>query len=861
MSDNSKTMPSFVGHDFNNLDLLDAKSLQLNQDATNADQATRKSQVEQIAALAAQQILVALSANASNDTAFTSASILGFLANKQDNMEIHPESAAYLQITDGYKIKATQLLITGVKVIADYGTLQEYLDGESPNNQEGDAIIFTSATDSQERSWIKNSTASQTASGYTRLQTDYNIVSIRAMFSVAPMMTYDAANGQYGLDLGLGGTQLGAQTMPIDPNQFSVITGSTVLEISKALETLVINVQQSSNDGTAVVDTRLTTISGVSGNSMAVFLEGLFPNNATIKALFQTSEGLHQSAITDRALIRNQFADADTGLQQNIDAERVSRISAIHGEAQTRAALGVALQQNIDTNAAAITSETQRAIGEENALSSRLDIVEGPVSTSGSIAKAQADAQVFTLASVGNEAIARITADQVLQEQINALGDAVQYKGRILSSGRIQHKDVLNSNDNALFENASFEDGDLYRAMADITITFADGSEVELFGGDSLVALVNKVAGSANAGCFHVWDNTESADILRQGNLNGITIEQSAGFIQVVPDSITRTHLAPAVETAIDNKVLKSGDTMTGALKIDKTVLAGVGYAGGYDFAAHIKMKSVDTAALTDTQRGLLIENEVYTNGSGNPAILSYAHGATVSSHYKGSSTSMSVAVAGLNGEGRVLNAGAAIYATGVYGHAIDTQLGVNTGGTFVAQNGATSNLGVFGFSDSQGALNNRGAYFALSDANTDLDAYRIARVANPLPVQNAALVADDFTGVGHAGYFNGKVEIVGKVIIPSASANNEAINLADIKARESYGTIDINAGVNNGAPAEAIYSHGLNSDKIIYQLWLNGADVTSSYVVEKTINTLKITNASTIAATGIEVVVLKLSV
>ena len=100
----------YRGSDFNNKDLKDAKSLQLNQDALNADEAVRKSQSESIAAQAVQDKLISDSANSSTDSAFTSSSLVSFLAAKQDNMSIHNSSTAYLELV-GSEIKVKQLLV------------------------------------------------------------------------------------------------------------------------------------------------------------------------------------------------------------------------------------------------------------------------------------------------------------------------------------------------------------------------------------------------------------------------------------------------------------------------------------------------------------------------------------------------------------------------------------------------------------------------------------------------------------------------------------------------------------------------------------------------------------------------------
>ena len=57
---------------FNNNAILDLSRVQINADAENSQDAVRKSQAEAIAATAFQAGLVAASANASTDSAFTS---------------------------------------------------------------------------------------------------------------------------------------------------------------------------------------------------------------------------------------------------------------------------------------------------------------------------------------------------------------------------------------------------------------------------------------------------------------------------------------------------------------------------------------------------------------------------------------------------------------------------------------------------------------------------------------------------------------------------------------------------------------------------------------------------------------------
>ena len=844
----------YRGNDFNNQELKDAKSLQLNQDAALSDEAVRKSQAETISDAAAQDILVEATVNASSSTAFTSQSLVGFLAAKQDNMSIAHGSTGYLEIINGTEIKVKQLLVSSVEVNTTCSTLDMYLSTYPSNGlEEGDVLILTLAADNQERSWIHNGASTNTAADFTRLQTDYNEASIRAMFSVGSYLNYDVNSGLISIDRGNNAGQLGAHTLDVDANEFSVITGSTTLAILKALETFIVQVDANATGGATTIDTRLTNLSGVTGNSLETFNGSTFSDNKNIKQVLQESENKHEAADADRAAIRSEVSATESALEASIETEKLRALSAEASEASARQSADNTLQSNINTTNTNLTTEETRALAAEQALDGRLDVVEG--SASGSIEYAKEEAKAYADVITANEANLRAQNDALLQSQIDAIGDAVHYKGRILADGRIQHKDVTNANHNILFINASFEGGDLYRAMADVNLSFSDSSEIELFAGDSLVALTDRFAGNGGVDYFHVWDNTESADILREGQLDATHLERVAGTIRVKADSLGREKLSADLETDIDNKVLKAGDEMTGSLFINKEVTSGTGYSGGYDYAAYVKQKSVDTDSLNDTQRALLVENLVYTDGSGNPLDLDYANAITSASHYSGSSNTMSVATVGVNGEANVTSPAAAVYATGSYASATSPQLGVNTGGTFVAQNAATSNLGVFSFSDTAGAANNRAAYFALSTDAIDFDSYRVARVANPLPIQDAAVVIDDYTGAKHALYVNGKSEFNGKVIVPSATADNEAINLGDVKAKEFSGSFTL------GASTNWVVNHNLGTKKLILSLWYEDEEVTGSFDIERTSNnSITVYNATTETLTGVEVCIYALS-
>ena len=847
----------YRGNDFNNQELKDAKSLQLNQDATSSDEAVRKAQAETLSAQAAQDILVEASVNASSSTAFTSQSLVGFLAAKQDNMSIEGGSTGYLEIVNGTEIKVKQLLVSSVTVDTVDSTLAAWLvSNPSHDLEEGDVLILTSATDNQQRSWIHNGASTSTVADFTRLQTDYNEASIRAMFSVGSYLNYDVNSGLISIDRGNNAGQLGAHTLDVDTNEFSVITGSTTLAILKALESFIVQVDASATGGATTIDTRLTNLSGVTGNSLETFNGSTFTDNQNIKQVLQQSENKHEAADADRAAIRSEVSATESALEASINTEKLRALSAEASESSARQSADNTLQSNINTTNTNLTAEETRALAAEQGLDDRLDVIESlDTSLVGSIAHGVAEAESYTDSKLALEATVRASVDAGLQSQIDALNGAFIYRGYVGADGRIVHVDTNNLNHNLLFKDVAVEEGDMYKVNADITITFDDASELEVFAGDSLLAIGSSVVGSANATKFHVGDNTEAADILREGELESGYLRRQSGTIEIIADSLDRAKLHPDVETDIDNKVLKAGDEMTGALFINKEVTGGTGYVGGYDYAAYVKQKSVDTDSLTDTQRALLVENLVYTNGSGNPFDLDYANAITSASHYSGSSNTMSVATVGVNGEANVTSPSAAVYATGSYASATSSQLGVNTGGTFVAQNAATSNLGVFSFSDTAGAANNRAAYFALSTDAIDFDSYRVARVANPLPVQDAALVLDDYTGAKHALYVNGKSEFAGKVIVPSATADNEAINLGDVKSKEFTGSFTL------GASTNWVVNHNLGTKKLILSLWYEDEEVTGSFDIERTSNnSITVYNATTETLTGVEVCIYALS-
>ena len=124
------------------------------------------------------------------------------------------------------------------------------------------------------------------------------------------------------------------------------------------------------------------------------------------------------------------------------------------------------------------------------------------------------------------------------------------------------------------------------------------------------------------------------------------------------------------------------------------------------------------------------------------------------------------------------------------------------------------------------------------------------------MPVQDAALIIDDYTGQKHALFVKGKSEFDGKVIVPTATADDEAVNLGDVKAKEFYDTFTV------GADASTVINHQLGSKKVIVQLWLDDEEVTSSFDVEKSSdNSITVYNDSESSISNLEICIIKLSV
>ena len=849
------------GGNFNNLDITNVKSLQINQDASAPGEVVRKSQAETIAQAAAEGNLINTTASASETTAFSSQTMVSLLATKQDNMSIHSSSTAFLEIINGTEVKVKQLLSQSVTVDTTSPSLLAWLDANPGHTmEEGDMLILQGALVNQERSWIHNGGSAGTVADFTTLVTDYNESVIRGMFSAGDtFLIYDPATGKYTVNFGTTSTSIGAQTIPVDNAEFTTVTGSTVLTILKALETYISQVDSNATGGSATIDTRLTSLSGVSGNNLGNFNNNLFPDNGTIKQILEASLTEHLNATADRAAIRASNATDKASLQSSIDNEVQRASGAELAESNARAAADTTLQNAINANSSLLISESQTRAQADGLIHQRLDIIEGDNQTVGSVSNAVATSNAFTVQQLAIESAARQAADAALDLKIDNLAQGdITFVGIINANNTLSIRqdriDAGDTRNGQLFGSVALKAGETFVIGADTDIAYPDaaGGLTTYEKGDKLMLTQDVTAGSlleANVNAVPANETGLSIDNVTASPTIELSINNR---LDVKDDSISRDHLVQSVEDDIDDKrSLTQDNTITSNSDTHFVTDATTGAAQNVFY----KRTSNTSDALTGTKRAILGEMHVSSAGSGNPASPNYAHTATYATHYNGSSNDLSIAVGGANGEAVVNNPLAAVYATGQYSLAVSNQLGINAGVTGVAQNAGISNIGVTGFGKAGGSGKDRGGVFAIS--NDTFENYAAFRSQFPISHPDAALIADAGTSLSSKAFVAvGESVFEGEVHVEPASADTNPVRLGDIKAKEYSETFDLNAN------SSITINHSLGTKKIIISIWHQDELVTETFDVdERTTNSFKIHNGSAISLTDVEVNILALSV
>ena len=799
MSDNKKNF--YIGIDLKENEIDNASAVKLTRDAIQNDEAVRKLQAETIAALAVQAKIVSSANSVSGDSSFSSLYTQQALQTKQPNMEIDSSSTAYLEIVDGYKIKLKELGIFDTYVDDTYSTLQSFIDacvfssnGDGTitcNGETLDAntiIILKNATNPSERSYIYLGTENGDSSDFLSLSIDYNQQTIRTFFSAAGIgMQYDASTGICSLVYGNGPSDLGAHVIPMDSTKFNTITASTVEHALLSLESFIETVDANATGGAATLDTRLSSLMGVGGNNLGSFVEGIFSSNSTVKAILQESESAHKAATDDRAAIRSEMSTADSVLQANIDQEAVDRqladtnlLASVNQETANR--------MNADTLLTTqLSSESVQRIAADSALSSRLDTVEGNETVEGSVKKAEKDAKDYADAQVLIEKQRAEAAELALNTKIDNLQEGdITFVGVLESDGKVSIRqariDAGDTRNGQFFKDMEFSAGEEFVVAADFTISFNNASQLVLQQGDKMMALDDISASGATDVKFNVVQANASA--ITQASFDDLRIEvKPDGNLDIVADSVGRVQLDSAIEADIDDKQsLTQANTITS----DGDTHFVTSSALGAQQNVYHKRIQLGTAPLDGTVRTKLTELEVNSGGSGNPIAPSYAHAETVSSHYKGNCEDLSMVMAGGNFEANA-KADKAIQATGVYASALEPQNGINIGITAVANGAQSSNVGVVAFSGTAGDGKDRGIVASVS--TLDVVNYSATRTVDPFPHNDVAGVFDAKYGPAgcKAVYAYGEVIFEGgPVKIPSASADNEAMRLGDLKSRQT---------------------------------------------------------------------------
>lgn len=277
--------------------------------------------------------------------------------------------------------------------------------------------------------------------------------------------------------------------------------------------------------------------SDISGRDLSTLSQDLTAAEGEISTL----EGSLQQESATRA-------SADTALQANIDAEAAARTTADAG-----------LQSNIDAEAAArvsgdaavqasVDAEVQRATSAENALDGRLTTAEGDISTLESDLAAEVSnrtsADAALQVNIDSEASARAAADETLQDNIDAEASIRESADLQIQASLTAEAGARAAADTTLQSNIDAEAS--ARAAADVALQGNIDSEESAREAADL-ALENSVLAEASA--------REAADLTLQGNIDAEATARIAGDQQVLSALATETSNREAADTVLQGNI------------------------------------------------------------------------------------------------------------------------------------------------------------------------------------------------------------------------------------------------------------------------------------------------------------------
>lgn len=170
-------------------------------------------------------------------------------------------------------------------------------------------------------------------------------------------------------------------------------------------------------------------------SSIASQLSGLDGRLDVIEGDQNTSGSIAKALKDAKAYTDSKFQESSANLAEQIAQEILDRQADVDAEEARaigeEARIEGKVDQEISDRQAAVSAEQSRAEAAEQALDGRLDILEGPDSQAGSVAKALKDAKAYTDSEVSSERSRAESAEQALDGRLDIIEGPESQAGSI----------------------------------------------------------------------------------------------------------------------------------------------------------------------------------------------------------------------------------------------------------------------------------------------------------------------------------------------------------------------------------------------------------------------------------------------
>jgi hypothetical protein len=297
-------------------------------------------------------------------------------------------------------------------------------------------------------------------------------------------------------------------------------------------------------------------------------------NDAALAAEIAATNADFTAASTDRALIRTEFAAADSALSASLSAE-------------------------IDADVAA---EAALRVAGDDALDARLDVVEGDMNTVGSIAKAQKDAEDFAQDLVNAEnaamlaAVAGVQADVDQNEADADASFAAASAARVTLQSNIDAEATARANADTALEAELRQGGNAASfggSMADLDDAII-AEEARALAAEAALDAAYKAADLAIDTAY------KAADATLQGNIDVV----AAGLAQELLDRAAEDTALDGKISAEESRALAAEAALDAAYKAADVVLQG-------NLDAYI---TANNAAVAAEEAARIAADTVHTN-------------------------------------------------------------------------------------------------------------------------------------------------------------------------------------------------------------------------------------------------------